>query len=57
MGSQVNVAFDADEPGDFAATEFGRVLEGVGAEWRRLRPVGVKDWNDALVAGRCASFD
>ena len=48
---QVYLAFDADGPGVAAAIERGRTLGNVGAEWKRLRPVGVKDWNEALVAG------
>ena len=51
VGAQVYLAFDADGPGDAAAMELGRTLGDVGAEWKRLRPVGVKDWNEALVAG------
>ena len=56
MGSQVNIAFDADDPGDSAAAHLGQVLSGLCVQSRRLRPAGVKDWNDALMADHGLGF-
>jgi Toprim-like len=46
----VFIAFDADPPGDTAAVNLGKALGNSGVEYSRLRPVGVKDWNEALQA-------
>ena len=46
----VIAAFDADEAGDKAARTLAADLAGVGARVLRLRPVGAKDWNAALLS-------
>lgn len=51
-GKHVELAFDADDAGDVAAQALGLDLTASDADWKRLRPSGVKDWNDALLAAR-----
>lgn len=45
---RVLVALDADEAGDQAAAEWLSALRRFGADARRLRPEGGKDWNELL---------
>jgi DNA primase len=52
FGRHVYLAFDADDAGDSAADEMGRVLTSIAVQWQRLRPEGCKDWNEALLAGK-----
>jgi hypothetical protein len=52
---RVALGLDADETGDRAAAGVAAQLGSLGAVVERWRPVGVKDWNDALRAhGRTA---
>lgn len=50
-GKSVYLAFDADEAGDAAAAQLRLQLTEGSVQCQRLRPPGVKDWNDALLAG------
>jgi hypothetical protein len=45
---RVLLATDADEVGDRAADIIGAALSVYGAECERLRPDGVKDWNEFI---------
>ncbi len=45
---RVILAFDADDAGDQAAQQITATLESLGANCRRLRPEGAKDWNEFL---------
>lgn len=45
---RVLIATDADEVGDKAAHEWITYLSSFGANCRRLRPEGAKDWNELL---------
>lgn len=49
FGCHVFLGFDADTPGDEAGDKLVPQLEGSGAKCRRLRPAGVKDWNQFLM--------
>lgn len=51
-GRTACVAFDADDAGDAAAAALGQELTAHRVTWNRLRPSGVKDWNEALRSGR-----
>lgn len=42
------LAFDADSAGDTASDKWAEQLRAVGANVRRLRPEGAKDWNELL---------
>ena len=46
----VILAHDADEAGDKAAAGMAAQLRELGADPRRLRPTGAKDWNDMAKA-------
>ena len=47
----VALAFDADAAGDGAAASLTPLLISFGANVRRWRPAGTKDWNEALCCG------
>lgn len=51
FGRRFWLAFDADQAGDTAAEKLGELLRSRGALVERLRPEGVKDWNEALQTG------
>jgi DNA primase len=52
-GRQVVLALDDDEAGDRACAALASALQGVARNFIRARPVGAKDWGDAL-AGSAA---
>lgn len=55
---RVLLGFDADDAGDRAAVDLAPMLAGMGARGQRLRPEGVKDWNEFLQTyGRDALAD
>ena len=49
-GADLIAAQDADDAGDRQAGEVAAVAEAAGRLWVRHRPVGVKDWNELLIA-------
>jgi DNA primase len=51
LGRTALLAFDADEPGDVAADQLSEELSAHRVERARIRPEGVKDWNEGLQAG------
>jgi hypothetical protein len=53
---RVSLGLDADEAGDRAAPALAVELGSLGAVLERWRPVGVKDWNDALRAHGAAAL-